>query len=86
MMEPEVLLFDEPTAARDPEMTNEVAEIIKSLSATGITQVVVTHEVEFDRKVASQLIYLEQGEIVEHGSGDRFIHPQTEKFANYLKH
>ncbi len=56
-----MLLFDEPTAALDPEITKEVAEIIRNLGQTGITQVVVTHEVEFARKVASQVIYLEKG-------------------------
>lgn len=65
MMDPQVLLFDEPTAALDPEITKEVAEIIRNLGQTGITQVVVTHEVEFARKVASQVIYLEKGRIIE---------------------
>jgi len=86
MMKPEVLLFDEPTAALDPEVTNQVAEIIKSLSSTGITQVVVTHEVDFARKVASQVCYLECGEIVEFGGAEHFQQPQTPQFTNYLKH
>ena len=86
MMKPEVLLFDEPTAALDPEVTNQVAEIIKSLSMTGITQVVVTHEVDFARKVASQVCYLESGEIVEFGGAEHFQQPQTPQFTNYLKH
>ncbi len=86
MMEPEVLLFDEPTAALDPEVTNQVAEIIKSLSGTGITQVIVTHEVDFARKIASQVCYLEQGEIVEFGSAEHFEQPQTAQFTNYLNH
>ncbi|QUM78117.1 arginine ABC transporter ATP-binding protein ArtP [Moritella sp. 24] len=86
MMKPEVLLFDEPTAALDPEVTNQVAEIIKSLSMTGITQVVVTHEVDFARKVASQVCYLERGEIVEFGGAEHFLQPQTPQFTNYLKH
>jgi arginine transport system ATP-binding protein len=86
MMQPEVLLFDEPTAALDPEVTNQVAEIIKSLSATGITQVVVTHEVEFARKVASQICYLEDGRVVEFGGAENFAQPQSPEFTNYLKH
>jgi len=86
MMKPEVLLFDEPTAALDPEVTNQVAEIIKSLAITGITQVVVTHEVDFARKVASQVCYLESGEIVEFGGAEHFQKPQTPQFTNYLKH
>lgn len=86
MMKPEVLLFDEPTAALDPEVTNQVADIIKSLSATGITQVVVTHEVDFARKVASQVCYMEQGKVVEFGSAAHFAQPQTLEFTNYLNH
>ncbi|MGL5949022.1 MAG: ATP-binding cassette domain-containing protein [Aeromonas sp.] len=86
MMDPQVLLFDEPTAALDPEITNEVAEIIRTLRQTGITQVVVTHEVEFARKVASQVIYLEKGGIVEIGGQDIFAQPQTQRFAEFLNH
>ncbi|WP_036829831.1 arginine ABC transporter ATP-binding protein ArtP, partial [Photobacterium sanctipauli] len=59
MMKPEVLLFDEPTAALDPEITNQVVNIIKDLSETGITQIVVTHEVDFAKKIASHVLYLE---------------------------
>lgn len=86
MMDPEVLLFDEPTAALDPEITKEVAEIIRKLSETGITQVVVTHEVEFAKRIATRLIYLEQGEIVETGPASHFEHPQTSRFAEFLQH
>ena len=86
MMDPAVLLFDEPTAALDPEITKEVAEIIRKLGETGITQVVVTHEVEFARRVATQLIYLEQGEIVEMGPASQFDQPQTQRFAQFLQH
>jgi arginine transport system ATP-binding protein len=86
MMDPQVLLFDEPTAALDPEITKEVAEIIRNLGQTGITQVVVTHEVEFARKVASQVIYLEKGRIIESGSAAIFTSPQTSRFAEFLMH
>lgn len=86
MMDPEVLLFDEPTAALDPEITKEVAEIIRNLSQTGITQVVVTHEVDFARKVASQVIYLEKGRIIESGTATIFQSPQTSRFAEFLMH
>ncbi|MFG0833050.1 ATP-binding cassette domain-containing protein [Aeromonas bivalvium] len=86
MMDPEVLLFDEPTAALDPEITKEVAQIIRGLGETGITQVVVTHEVDFARKVASQVIYLERGQIVEAGSAAIFASPQTRRFAEFLNH
>lgn len=86
MMDPSILLFDEPTAALDPEITKEVADIICQLAATGITQVVVTHEVEFARRIASQLIYLERGQIVEQGPASHFAQPQTQRFADYLNH
>ena len=86
MMDPAILLFDEPTAALDPEITKEVAEIIRKLTGTGITQVVVTHEVEFARRVATQVIYLEQGQIVEMGDAQRFVEPQTVRFAEFLQH
>lgn len=86
MMKPEVLLFDEPTAALDPEITNQVVSIIKELSETGITQVVVTHEVDFAKKIASHVLYLEKGKIVEHGTNDSFVNPKTTAFAEYLKH
>ncbi|KQA26354.1 arginine ABC transporter ATP-binding protein [Vibrio metoecus] len=86
MMKPDVLLFDEPTAALDPEITNQVVKIIKELSGTGITQVVVTHEVDFAKKIASHVLYLEKGRIIEHGTHQSFIHPQTQQFADYLKH
>ncbi|HAU8251034.1 TPA: arginine ABC transporter ATP-binding protein ArtP [Vibrio vulnificus] len=86
MMKPEVLLFDEPTAALDPEITNQVVKIISGLSDTGITQVVVTHEVDFAKKIASHILYLEKGHIVEHGTKQAFSEPQTRAFAEYLKH
>ncbi|MBW7982345.1 arginine ABC transporter ATP-binding protein ArtP [Enterobacillus tribolii] len=86
MMEPQVLLFDEPTAALDPEITAQVVGIIRELAETGITQVIVTHEVEVARKTASRVVYMEQGRIVEQGDAGHFTHPQTEAFAGYLSH
>ena len=86
MMEPKILLFDEPTAALDPEITSQVAEIINELSETGITQIIVTHEVDFAKKVASQVIYMEKGQIVEQGDASCFIYPQTQQFRAYLSH
>ena len=86
MLSPEVLLFDEPTAALDPAITNQVVEIINELQASGITMVVVTHEVDFARKIASRVVYLENGEIVEEGTAERFIDPQTSAFKSYLQH
>lgn len=86
MMEPQVLLFDEPTAALDPEITAQIVSIIRELSETGITQVIVTHEVEVARKTASRVVYMEQGRVIEHGDASHFAHPQTKAFAGYLSH
>ncbi|MGE9550610.1 arginine ABC transporter ATP-binding protein ArtP [Erwinia amylovora] len=86
MMEPAVLLFDEPTAALDPEITAQIVSIIQELSQTNITQVIVTHEVEVARKTASRVVYMENGYVVEQGDASRFTQPQTEAFAHYLSH
>lgn len=86
MMEPQVLLFDEPTAALDPEITAQIVSIIRELAGTGITQVIVTHEVEVARKTASRVVYMENGHVVEQGDASHFTQPQTTEFANYLSH
>ncbi|HHF6983921.1 TPA: arginine ABC transporter ATP-binding protein ArtP [Haemophilus influenzae] len=86
MMKPQVLLFDEPTAALDPEITAQVVDIIKELQETSITQVIVTHEVNVAQKVATKVVYIEQGKIVEMGSADCFENPKTEQFKHYLSH
>ena len=86
MMDPKVLLFDEPTAALDPEITKEVADIILQLAKTGITQVIVTHEVSFARRVASKVAYLEQGRLIEYGDASLLDKPNTQRFAEFLTH
>ncbi|WP_366139458.1 ATP-binding cassette domain-containing protein [uncultured Endozoicomonas sp.] len=86
MLSPEVLLFDEPTAALDPAITNQVVDIIQELESAEITMVVVTHEVDFARKIANRVVYMENGEIVENGSAERFTAPQTPAFKRYLQH
>ena len=86
MMEPQVLLFDEPTAALDPEITAQIVSIIRELAGTGITQVIVTHEVEVARKTASRVVYMENGHVVEQGDSSHFTQPRTPEFANYLSH
>lgn len=86
MMEPEILLFDEPTAALDPEITTQVINIIQELSKTGITQLIVTHDIDFARKTANKIVYMEKGVIVEQGDIDRFTRPQTQGLKNYLSH
>lgn len=85
-MEPQVLLFDEPTAALDPEITAQIVSIIRELAGTGITQVIVTHEVEVARKTASRVVYMENGHVVEQGDSSHFTQPRTTEFANYLSH
>lgn len=86
MMQPEVIIFDEPTAALDPEITTQVIQIIKELSNNNITQIVVTHDLWFAKQVANKLIYMEKGKIIESGDSSHFIEPKTQKFANYLSH
>lgn len=86
MMKPQVLLFDEPTAALDPEITAQIISIIQELKETGITQVIVTHEVAMARKVATKVVYMERGHIIEMGEAGCFEHPQTEQFKQYLSH
>ncbi len=86
MMQPEVLLFDEPTAALDPEITSQIVDIIQELQGTGITQVVVTHEVAFAKKIATKVVYMEQGRVVEFGDSECFTNPQTAEFESYLSH
>lgn len=86
MMEPKILLFDEPTAALDPEITAQIVSIIHELAQTGITQVIVTHEVSFARKTASRVVYMENGHIIEQGDTGCFAHPRSDAFKNYLSH
>ena len=86
MMKPQVLLFDEPTAALDPEITAQIVSIIEELQQTGITQVIVTHEVNVAKKVATKVVYMERGHIIEIGDSSCFEQPKTEQFKHYLSH
>ena len=72
-MQPKVLLFDEPTSALDPEMVDEVLAVIKHLAETGITMIVVTHEMSFARDVASRIVFLDGGKIIEDGTPAQVI-------------
>ena len=84
-MEPEVMLFDEPTSALDPEMVGEVLDVMKGLAADGMTMVVVTHEMAFAREVASRVIFMDGGVIVEEGSPKEiFDHPKSERLRAFL--
>ena len=85
-MDPKVIFFDEPTSALDPEMVKEVRDLIKKLADTGMTMVIVTHEMGFAREVATRLCFMDKGEILESGSPeeifDRPKHPRLQEFLS----
>ena len=84
-MEPEVLLFDEPTSALDPEMVGEVLEVMKDLARKGMTMLVVTHEMGFAREVATRVVFMDEGAIVEQGTpAEVFDAPKSDRLKNFL--
>ena len=84
-MNPEIMLFDEPTSALDPEMVGEVLEVMKDLAKSGMTMVIVTHEMGFAREVASRVLFMDQGVIMEQGTPEEiFSHPQNERTKLFL--
>ena len=84
-MEPDVMLFDEPTSALDPEMVGEVLDVMKELARSGMTMVVVTHEMGFAREVGNRIIFMDSGKILEEGSPDAiFNHPQNPRLQDFL--
>lgn len=84
-MEPDVLLFDEPTSALDPEMVGEVLAVMSDLAKRGLTMVVVTHEMGFARDIASHVVFMDDGVIVEEGSpNDIFVNPKEERTRKFL--
>lgn len=84
-MNPEVMLFDEPTSALDPEMVGEVLEVMKDLAKDGMTMAVVTHEMGFAREVASHVIFMDSGRIVEQGSPDEiFGNPKSDRLKSFI--
>ena len=84
-MDPEVLLFDEPTSALDPEMVGEVLSVMQTLAESGMTMLVVTHEMAFAREVSSQVVYMNDGVICEQGSPEEmFGHPQKQETIDFL--
>ncbi len=84
-MNPKVLLFDEPTSALDPELVGEVLQVMRDLAATGITMVVVTHEIGFAREVGDELIFMDAGVIVEQGPPrDVIANPKSERTKDFL--
>ena len=84
-MEPEVMLFDEPTSALDPEMVGEVLEVMKDLARNGMTMAVVTHEMGFAKEVASKVVFMDDGIIIEEGTPDEiFNNPQSDRLRDFL--
>ena len=85
MMDPEVMLFDEPTSALDPEMIGEVLDVMKNLAESGMTMIVVTHEMRFAREVSSRTIFLDGGHIEEDKpSHELFAHPESPRLISFL--
>jgi ABC-type polar amino acid transport system ATPase subunit len=84
-VDPEVILFDEPTSALDPEMVGEVLSVIKELAETGMTMVIVTHEMGFAREVGKKVIFMDSGKIVEDGTPEQiFENPQSPRLKDFL--
>jgi ABC-type polar amino acid transport system ATPase subunit len=84
-MRPKIMLFDEPTSALDPEMINEVLDVMRDLAKEGMTMMVVTHEMGFAREVASRVVFMDEGQIIEVAPpNDFFTNPQTDRGKNFL--
>ena len=84
-MKPKVMLFDEPTSALDPEMINEVLDVMVGLARSGMTMIVITHEMGFARKAANRVVFLADGQVVETGTPEQFFHaPQSDRAKDFL--
>jgi len=84
-MEPKLMLFDEPTSALDPELVGEVLDVMRDLAKSGMTMIVVTHEMGFAREVANSVYFLDQGVIEESGEPNQVLaNPRTERLQNFL--
>ena len=84
-MSPEVMLFDEPTSALDPEMVGEVLDVMKELAKEGMTMIVVTHEMGFAREVADEVVFMDEGQIIERGTPDEiFQTPKSDRLKSFL--
>lgn len=85
-MEPDVILFDEPTSALDPEMVGEVLKVMKDLAKTGLTMLIVTHEMQFASEVADRVVFMDKGVIAEEGTAEQiFNNPKEERTKEFLK-
>jgi polar amino acid transport system ATP-binding protein len=86
MMEPEIMLFDEPTSALDPEAIGDVLALIREVAETGMTVIIVTHEMGFAREIASRVVFIDNGRIIEEGTPEEFFgQPKTPRVAEFLK-
>jgi polar amino acid transport system ATP-binding protein len=84
-MQPDVMLFDEPTSALDPEMVGEVLDVMRNLAKSGMTMVVVTHEMGFAREVGTRAIFMDEGKIIEENApGELFLHPSSPRLKSFL--
>ncbi len=84
-MNPKVILFDEPTSALDPEMVGEVLDLIKQLADEGMTMIIVTHEMSFAREVATRVLFVDEGKIMEQGTPEEiFDHPKCDRLKSFL--
>ena len=85
-MKPDLILFDEPTSALDPELIGEVLQVMLEIAKAGTTMVVVTHEMGFARAVASEMIFIDQGVVIERGTPEHFfVSPETERVKHFLR-
>ena len=85
VMNPDVILFDEPTSALDPEMVGEVLSLMRDLAQEGLTMIVVTHEIGFAKEIASRVIFMDHGRIIEENNAEEFFnHPKDERLKDFL--
>ena len=85
MMNPDIILFDEPTSALDPEMIEDVLILMKRVATEGMTMIVVTHELDFAKDIATKVLFVDKGEILEEGTPNEiFNHPKTERLKEFL--
>ena len=86
MLSPEVLLFDEPTSALDPESIGDVLSLIRELADRGMTIMIVTHEMSFAKEIATRIVFIDKGKIIEEGTPEEFFsHPKTPRVKEFLK-
>jgi len=85
-MQPKIMLFDEPTSALDPEMIKEVLDVMVELARSGITMIVITHEMGFAKEVSNRIFFFDEGNIIEHNTPEEFFHnPREERTKSFLK-